>query len=40
MAVVFIDRDDTFINDMLTHLTTFYKEHMEKAILDKVLYTH
>lgn len=38
MRVVFVDRDDSYINEMLTHLINFYVHCLEPALLNKYMY--
>lgn len=38
MKVIFIERDDAYFNEMLTHLINFYVHHLEPEILNKYMY--
>lgn len=38
MKVIFISRDESYINEMLTNLINFYVHYLEPAILNKYIY--
>lgn len=38
MAVIYVERDEEFITDMVCKLTSFYENHLRPAVLDKHLY--
>lgn len=38
MKVLFINRDDSYINEMMTNLINFYVHDLEPAIFDKLIY--
>ncbi|KAL0895959.1 hypothetical protein ABMA27_011961 [Loxostege sticticalis] len=38
MKVIFINKDDSYINEMLNNLINFYIHHLEPAILNKYMY--
>lgn len=40
MKVIFIERDEDFINEMVLNLTSFYEEYLQPAIYNKYLYKY
>lgn len=40
LKVVYVYRDEPFISDMVTKLSTYYENHFKKAILEKVMYKY